>query len=135
MSCTQSHSPRSATRIGSGCGGTIGGLDPRGAAVLGEPFEIDLSGAGPGSAVFVFVGTDLLPVDGFAECGLLLQAPTLFLSGTADTGGSASLGADVPADPTLLGRLLHVQGLALGSGGPLLGIGSLTNAIEYLIGS
>jgi hypothetical protein len=103
---------------GEGFGATAGGV-PR----LGTPWEIQLNGAYPSSALFNIGVTNsgLYPFDlGFlgVHGGMLYTDLTLLLPTLADTGGIARLAVNLPVNPFLVGSRLYAQGIQINTTAP-----------------
>ena len=125
-----------AEPLGSGCPGGSGvpQLGATGAAALGSAFALELSQLAPGAPALVFWDDAFAGADAVPACVPLLPAPALLATLVADGAGSASQALAVPTQPSLVGALLYLQGLSVELGGPFLGIGALTPALEVVVG-
>jgi ELWxxDGT repeat protein len=119
---------------GQGCGsaalGLAAGAEPR----LGQPFPLSLQSAAPGAPVALYFDTDLAPLAQPTACALLLPLPQFLVAGSSGPSGLASFPIQLGTNPGLVGMALYLQGLVVAPGEPFLGLISLTNGLEVLIG-
>lgn len=118
-------------QLGSGCAVD---LQAEGVPTLGNTFDLRLEGAAPGGVAVFFYGTSFLNLNPFGSCAALIANPTFLATAAADAQGNAAIGLSVPVNPGWIGQLLHFQALAFEVGGPFLGLGRTTGALEVLIG-
>ncbi|MBK8975934.1 MAG: hypothetical protein IPM29_08400 [Planctomycetes bacterium] len=122
--------------IGIGCPGSAGTptLSALGPPIVGDQdFALGL-GSVPGSAnVFVGLSTRLAATS-IPPCTVYPQLPFDGVLVGAAAGGTAVLPLPIPWNSALSGVDLFVQGGALESGGPLLGLASLTPGMQIRIG-
>jgi hypothetical protein len=84
--------------------------------------------------VALYFDLDLAPLGPATPCPILLPAAQFLLSGTTGPAGQASFPVSIGTNPNLVGQALYLQGAVLAPGEPFLGLVSLTNALELLIG-
>ncbi|QDU65111.1 hypothetical protein [Engelhardtia mirabilis] len=109
-------------------------LEPVGRPTLGANFDVRIVGA-PASAPLVWViDTGFVPASLFGPCAPLLPSPTFLALGQAGAGGVGLLDLAVPADPLLLDVALYFQTLVVEVPGPFLGIASLSDGLEVVVG-
>ena len=119
---------------GAGCGSASGGLSASAAPRLGQAFSLQVSSAAPAAPVALYFDLDLAPLGPATACPILLPAAQFLLSGTTGPAGQASFPVSIGTNPNLVGQALYLQGAVLAPGEPFLGLVSLTNALELLIG-
>jgi ELWxxDGT repeat protein len=122
--------------FGHGCG--LGANAPRleldAPAQLGNTVHALLSGASPAApaAIYWSLPCSALPIGG--GCSVYLAAPQLLGVQFTDAGGSHATALAIPNQAGLLGLELYLQELVVIAGGPLLGIGELSAALEIVLG-
>ena len=126
-----------AEPFGLGCAGSSGfapQIDAAGSATLGGAFDVVLSGAVPSSLAshYVSPGFAATPLGG---CELYLANPSLLATTATDGFGATNLPLVVPNDPALAGARFWLQSAVLDLGGALLGVASLSPALEVVVGS
>ncbi|QDU65137.1 hypothetical protein [Engelhardtia mirabilis] len=124
------------TEVGEGCAGISGTprLSGAGAPVLGSSFDLVVSGGEPASVALVFFGSAFTSPAPLGSCGVFVNAPTYFETLATDASGSGVLPGAIPADPALIEATVWFQALAVGFGGPFLGLGATSNALEVVVG-
>lgn len=104
--------------IGSGTGGSLGGLRlaMSGRSGLGGSVQLQASRLPPGTPTAIGIGaaTASLPLFG----GTLLVVPDVLVAGLADAQGLVAYDVPIPWAPSLLGRGLFAQALALDAVAP-----------------
>ncbi len=126
-----------ATKLGQGCASVHGTPElflASGAPVVGGSLALSIEHAAPnGLAVWAFDGAyGALPP--FGACAVQLPVPKLLAATPTDAAGHGLLPAQVPAAPSLVGGTVVVQALPLEPGGPFLGLGALSDALELVVG-
>lgn len=119
---------------GQGCGsaalGLAAGAEPR----LGQTFPLSVQSSAPSAPVALYFDTDLASLAQPTACALLLPLPQFLVAGTSGPSGLASFPLQLGTNPGLVGLALYLQGLVVAPGEPFLGLISLTNGLEVLIG-
>ncbi len=128
--------PAAVTPIGSGCGiGTNPTLTVS-PPVIGAPQTYTLTNATPVAPVSLMLAAGAaspLPI------GPCVVQPTLagllmVSIGATNGGGSLATNVPIPANPGLLGAVMTTQEFIFVPGGPLLGVGELSNGAEMTFG-
>ena len=124
-----------AESLSEGCGSAADGLRALDAPRIGQGFELELLGGHPLAPTVLAFDLNLLASTLPAPCQFGLPAPQLVLSSAADAQGAARYALALPADPTLVGTLLYAAGAVLALGEPFVGLASLSNVLEIVIGA
>lgn len=119
---------------GAGCGSAASGLSASAEPRLGQPLALQVSSAAPAAPVALYFDLDLAPLGPTGGCPILLPNATFLLGGTTGAAGQATFPLLIGTNPNLVGQALYLQGAVLAVGEPFLGLVSLTNALEILIG-
>lgn len=82
----------------------------------------------------LYFDLDLAPLGPSGGCPILLPSASFLLGGTTGAAGQATFPLLIGTNPNLVGQALYLQGAVLAIGEPFLGLVSLTNALEILIG-
>ncbi|QDU65138.1 hypothetical protein [Engelhardtia mirabilis] len=124
------------TEVGEGCAGISASprLGGAGAPVLGSSFDLVVDGGEPASLALLFFGTAFAGPAPLGTCGVLVSGPTYLATVATDATGSGALPLAIPADPALIEATVWFQSLAVGIGGPFLGLGATSNALEVVVG-
>lgn len=137
MAASLANSP-DVTELGAGCAGSTGA--PRltltdGAPILGTSLTLELSEAFPASLSLWFSGSQLGPLVPVDTC-FIAPSPLVYeFALPTDASGRASFTTTLGVQPDLVGLSLVLQTLSVEVGGPLLGIGTTSNALELVFGS
>ncbi|QDU65132.1 hypothetical protein [Engelhardtia mirabilis] len=125
-----------AAPLAGGCAqvGEPGVLSPVGRPTLGADFDLRLEFATPAAPVVWAIGSSFAYPDVGAPCQPLLPQPVALALGLTDASGAALLDLAIPADPSLLDLELAFQALVVEVPGPFLGISSLSDGLEVVIG-
>lgn len=125
-----------AQPVGAGCATGSPPVLTSSPPVVGGSAGLQMTGARPAALVFFafsfgppagqVIGTCVLQVE------LAGSAP--YAAGFTTAGGAWSHGLVIPAWSSLVGARVVAQALVLGSGGPLLGAGDLSNGLQLTLG-
>ncbi|MBL8722779.1 MAG: hypothetical protein JNK49_01970 [Planctomycetes bacterium] len=121
--------------VGSGCGSgppTLTSTLP----LLGSSLSLTTNGAAAGAPVFRGLAIGAPVATPFGTCVLQLDPATLVLefAGVADAAGQHTAAVPLPNALGFAGLALTAQSLVLGTGGPFLGLGELSNAVALVVG-
>jgi ELWxxDGT repeat protein len=125
-----------AKPFGLGCPGSNGlapAIEASGSAGLGDTLTVELSDAAPGSVA----GHYWSPAYGRSQvgsCSLYLAAPAYLAATFTDGQGASTLPLAVPNVPALAGAQLWLQSVIVDPGAALLGLASLSPALEVIVG-
>lgn len=122
--------------VGGGCGPGSPQLSAT-LALLGRSQDYTLHGAVPGQPVLLGIGAGAAVSAPFGPCVVAADPLGLVLlgAGTTDAAGSSVFGLAVPGTPSLVGVVFTAQELVLTAGGPLPGLGQLSNGVQSTVGS
>ncbi|QDU65110.1 hypothetical protein [Engelhardtia mirabilis] len=125
-----------AVPIEGGCAaaGAAPVLAPVGRPTLGADFDVRIEGAPVAAPLVWAVDTSFAPVSLSGPCAPLLLSPTFLALGQTNGAGQGLLDLAVPADPVLLDAVLVFQTLVVEVPGPFLGIASLSDGLEVVVG-
>jgi hypothetical protein len=129
--------PAAAMPVGTGCGGIV--TPPTlavSAPIVGGVHSYTLASAAPTAPVALLLASGPPVPVAFGSCVLqpsLAGLLTLFV-GTSSGGGTLVTNLGIPDDPGLVGQVFTVQELVVRAGGPLLGLGDLTNGVQLTLG-
>ncbi len=130
--------PQGATvqNLGGGCGAGSPLLTAN-VPQLGQTITLALSNA-PVNALVV-LGASFGPsvATPFGTCTSLLNLPNALMvpSGATNGSGSWSTPIALPSAPAFIGLPMVTQTLVLSAGGPLLGVATLSNALDFRLGT
>ncbi len=125
-----------ATTYGQGCGGPMIG-NSGGAPFLGNGgFGITVSGAGANAPSAVWIGfqqtiTDLSVIA--PGCSLLNSIDAALAAGNTNGLGQNTFPFGIANDPSANGLSIYAQWAVIGAGGPLLGIGKLSDGLQMYL--
>ncbi|MCB9885291.1 MAG: hypothetical protein H6838_07355 [Planctomycetes bacterium] len=130
--------PQGATvqNLGGGCGAASPLLTAT-VPQLGQTIPLTLSGA-PANVLVVLGASFGAPVaTQIGSCQSLLNLPAAIMvpSGATNGAGSWTTPLGLPSAPAFLGLELVTQTLLLQAGGPLLGVATLSNALDFRLGT
>lgn len=114
-----------------GSAATLAGV---GHPTLAADFDVRLDGGVPLAPVVWAVDVTHVPAPVVGPCATLLPQPLALALGATDVAGTALLDLAVPADPALLDQVLVFQALVVAVPGPFLGISSLSDGLEIVVG-
>lgn len=124
---------------GAGCGNPAPALWVTGAPpipTLPNPsFGLMIDGCAPNAGVGLLFDTQSGAVTLPGGCVLHLANAASLPGATADGNGVAIYSIPIPADPSLEGASLFWQAVELSTGGPVLGVAELSNAVQTRLGN
>jgi hypothetical protein len=128
--------PATVTPVGTGCGVSTTPSLAVAPPVIGANQNYSLSNASPNSTVSLVLAAgppSPLPI-GPCVVQPALPGAVFAWPGSTNASGALAVNVPIPANPTLLGAEMTVQELILVIGGPLLGIGELSNGARMTFG-
>jgi ELWxxDGT repeat protein len=126
-----------ATKLGAGCAGGNGTPSlslASGSLGLGDAFALACENALPAAPIVWAFDQGYGDVPALGACEIQLPLPKVLAASVADGGGTSLLPALVPPTPSLVGAQVDLQAFALEAGGAFLGLGSLSDVLELVIG-
>ena len=128
--------PGSVTPVGTGCGSAATPSLGCSVPAIGKNQTYTLANANPSSPVTLLVSAGPASPTTYGPCVLqpALAGMVTFAIGTSNgTGGLTSV-IPIPSNPALVGAVITVQEFIVASGGPMLGVGELTNGLQMTFG-
>jgi hypothetical protein len=103
---------------------------------LGTSCPITLSGAAPNAPLILGAASGPAQLTPVGPCAVWLPPAAIVLqtAGTTSSTGTWNSALSIPSSPALAGVLVTLQALPLVAGGPFLGFGQLSNALELRLG-
>ncbi len=127
--------PAFVTPVGTGCGTTGSPSLTATPPAIGMTQTYSLSGAAPSSLVHLLLAGGPPSPTAFGSCVIQPVLPVLAAPlGTTNSFGGLIAGLPIPASTALVGSLVTAQEFIAVSGGPLLGVGELSNGLEMTLG-
>lgn len=117
-----------------GCGSASAGLTLSGTPAIGQAFSVELDAAQSAVPAALLLGTDLLPFGPQSSCAPVFPASINLGTTLTSTAGHATYPLAIPADTALIGLPLYLRGVAVAAGEPFLGLASLSNVLEIVVG-
>lgn len=124
-----------AEPFGIGCAGSDGlapTIGASGSAELGSTLNVEVEGAAPLSILGHYYSPQYA-LASIGGCTVHLATPNLLASGISDGAGESVLALPVPSDAALAGAQLWLQSIVVDPGGELLGVASVTPALEVVV--
>jgi hypothetical protein len=121
--------------VGGGCGAGSPVLTAA-PPILGQTQSYNLTSSIASQPVFLAYSLGHAVGVPVGPCTLMVDqtAMALFLAGTTDGAGACAFGLGIPSSPGLAGGTVMAQALVLSPGGPMLGLGQLSNGLEMTLG-
>jgi hypothetical protein len=124
--------------IGDGCGATPMQIHANGIPTIPNPgFAFRIEDVTANSSAVLLASWNTIPTNAGNGCTLFIDPANAIVHGTfgSDGQGIAQVPFAVPNDPSLEGVGLTFQAVELVTGGPLYGLGELSNALRMRIGN
>jgi hypothetical protein len=97
-----------------------------------QRFEIVLDRS-PGPSLAMIVGSTVPANVAIGACTQLVASPVTLLGGITAPSAHVQWEIPVPDRASLRGQRIYMQGAVLHTGGPLLGLASLSNGLDLLL--